>query len=1749
MPGGLLMSAPAAVLDILVYARTQGATSSLTKLERTLQGSAKTADASAKRIEAYGNSISKVGRSATRNVSLPAAAIAAASVKLATDFNQSMEMIHTQAGATQSEVNKLHDEILNLAASGKVTQGPNDLSQALYRLEGAGLRGAKAMSALKQSAHLATVGNADLEDTAKTLAQTWFVGIKGAGNFNNVVGELNATVGAGDLRLSQLVDALGTGVLPAAKQAGLSLQDVTGALAVFGDETNNVSGFAAQFATALHFLTNPSDKAKNALDSINLSQQKFVRDLQQPHGLLLALTQLRNQLETLPGGAKGPQAQQILGDILPGGRGRVLLVLMNQLDRYQGKLDQIKGTQAQFGSSVKKSMDLPANQLRADLAKLEAEAVVLGEQLTPPVTALAGDLTTLLGLLGQIPHATELLIGAMVFGPVLRSIGATITAYGQLNRVLIGTGETASGGFASSLARGLGPAIAAAGIGDVITTAVQGDTDKAMVQGGGLLAGALVGGIVGGLPGAMVGAGVGDVLGHLLGSQVNTDPFHNSVDAVTKALAGASRAAKAYDRAQSDVHDASQRVTRTTDAQHQAEQHLLDVRRKYGPDSQQAIKAENDLARATRSHSTAVKSLQLAERVSAAERGIYETKERAAANTVMRDLLHEQAVRRSILKQEAQARASGTLTRKEELDYGRRLSQVNRLAAKDQKDLNDIQIRAGKEIGPKFANSLGDLTDKLKKYRDRTDQSTGAQAKWTKQGVQLALQAYATSKGLKVSYGELDHFASRAIKSGDATKYMHNHLDQLGHAVKTSGDDARKWAKQWGDQLDRGPKAMNDAVGGMLKELGKLPPGVAKIAGQAALNQIQAARQAGTISGNTYSVLRKTVLSELDKLKSGATKESNDTKQNVTRATGQTSSTVSHDFHNMNQTAVQALGNLVSNANSIGKAMGISQEIKWSSTSGSAHNKPTSHARQQGGIDALTRVPGQGTGDKVPVHVAGKLFAYTEPGELLGVMNQKAAAEWMAWNSAVPRFAEGGVRRMATGGMAAMVAEANKFESHHFPYVLGGGHGSFGIQPVDCSGAVSDVLHAAGLLNAPMVSGSLMNWGKSGKGPLTVYANPEHTFMSLDGRYFGTSGSNPAGGAGWVEGGYPASYLSGFAARTMDVKGALEQVKRILLEPQIAMGAPGQAMLDKARKEANNWLSKHQPAGAFGGGQALQEMFKGGKTVAASWYGGPPGTRGGSGHVLDSHSFAELGWSGGSETAATGLGGLPYGAKVQIGYKGKSMLGEKWDVGAGGGGVGGFPRAVDLWVAMADAIGFDKSAGLDLIQVKSAQEGGFIDLWGNGMAHLAKGGALHIPKHLRHLTHVDKARKRRHDLDGLIHKIKGLGLGQHQIGHISDLDTQVQTFEDLAQRASDITGDGLPQKVPGPGGDLDQAGWLGKELNALWKLRGALITAQDQIKRIRDRIQKQTDDAEKRLHELKREARHASQRIHKLRHGRQLSKSDLDDMRKDKRRVDHRISDLGDKKHLSKAEHDELRHLKVANKLRERALSSGKEPLSNRLQDLLASLQDDQKARSIQVDALSGDNGIIPALRDRRGKLSDTLSNFMSLDDIQGIGSTKDLHTKLMSPVDHRFGGQLLSTQLALVDLGKPSGSALDGLDVASLVEFSKLVQVGAFATDAFGTVPKRHGGGMGGYGYSVPDGTRDVLRRLLPEEGVIDGETMNRGLSVAPAPPPVLYADLDIYVGDEKIASIADQRIELHAKKGGRTTRHQVQAKVRLPA
>jgi cell wall-associated NlpC family hydrolase len=109
----------------------------------------------------------------------------------------------------------------------------------------------------------------------------------------------------------------------------------------------------------------------------------------------------------------------------------------------------------------------------------------------------------------------------------------------------------------------------------------------------------------------------------------------------------------------------------------------------------------------------------------------------------------------------------------------------------------------------------------------------------------------------------------------------------------------------------------------------------------------------------------------------------------------------------------------------------------------------------------------------------------------------------------------GGLALPAPGTPEAIVKMIDAGNQIAFdPYIYGGGHASFIAAGYDCSGSVSYVLHAGGLLASPLDSEQFLQYGLPGKGSwITIYTNgPTHAYMEIAGLWFDTAAQTALNG-------------------------------------------------------------------------------------------------------------------------------------------------------------------------------------------------------------------------------------------------------------------------------------------------------------------------------------------------------------------------------------------------------------------------------------------------------------------------------------------------------------------------------------------------------------------------------------------------------------------------------------------------------------
>lgn len=247
-------------------------------------------------LKSVGESMTSVGTKLSAEVTLPIVGIGVAATKMASDFQASMEMLVTQAGLPADQLKNLTAQVQAFAESG-AQQGPEVLAQGLYHIVSLGVPAAHAMEVLKLASEGAAMSQANLEDVASALGAAVASNIKGSGDYQQSMAILNATVGAGNMRMQDLATSLGN-VLPQATTAGLSLKDVGAAMATMTDNGMPAADAATRLHMAIALMAAPTQQATDALKSIGITQLQLADDMRNK-GLLAALTDLKDHLDAV----------------------------------------------------------------------------------------------------------------------------------------------------------------------------------------------------------------------------------------------------------------------------------------------------------------------------------------------------------------------------------------------------------------------------------------------------------------------------------------------------------------------------------------------------------------------------------------------------------------------------------------------------------------------------------------------------------------------------------------------------------------------------------------------------------------------------------------------------------------------------------------------------------------------------------------------------------------------------------------------------------------------------------------------------------------------------------------------------------------------------------------------------------------------------------------------------------------------------------------------------------------------------------------------------------------------------------------------------------------------------------------------------------------------------------------------------------------------------------------------------------
>ncbi|MFI0897061.1 phage tail tape measure protein [Streptomyces sp. NPDC020983] len=345
---------------------------------------------SASKLERRLGKLAKAGLATGAALAAGVAVGLAEGTKKAVAFEAEMKKIQTQAGASAKDVGTLSKQVLELGKS--TQQGPQKLAESLYHLKSVGMDNVEAMTALKTASDLAAVGGSDLEATTNALAGAWRTGIKGADNFGKTAATVNAIIGAGNMRMEDMVAALGTGILPTAKTFGLTFAQVGGALALFTDEGIDSASAATRLRMSISLLAAPSKAAEKQLKKIGLTGNMLGKAMRSKDGIIGAIKLLSEHLGK--SGLDATHQAALLSRAFGGGKSSsAILSMVNNLDVLEKKQVQINSSMGKYGPAVEAQRKTAAAQLKIIRSNLEVFAIKTGNVLLPPLTGFVTYIT------------------------------------------------------------------------------------------------------------------------------------------------------------------------------------------------------------------------------------------------------------------------------------------------------------------------------------------------------------------------------------------------------------------------------------------------------------------------------------------------------------------------------------------------------------------------------------------------------------------------------------------------------------------------------------------------------------------------------------------------------------------------------------------------------------------------------------------------------------------------------------------------------------------------------------------------------------------------------------------------------------------------------------------------------------------------------------------------------------------------------------------------------------------------------------------------------------------------------------------------------------------------------------------------------------------------------------------------------------------------------------------------------------
>lgn len=322
-----------------------------------------------------GSAISKIGSLASKGLKVATVAItgtaaalggvAAAAIKVGSDFESQMSRVKAISGATGEEFEQLKAQAMQLGAD--TSFSASQAAEGMENLAAAGFTTSEIMSAMPGLLNLAAASGEDLASSSDIAAST----LRGFGLAASDAAHVADVLAANANRTNSSVADTGEAmkyIAPLARAAGLSLEETAAAIGIMANAGVNGSQAGTSLRGALSRLSKPTKDMSEAMDELGIS-------FYDSNGKMKSLTEQVGMLRQATEGMTDEQKNNYLVTLYGQEALSGMLALINE---GEGSLGELTNAYKNCDGAAKEAAETMQDNLSGALEQLSGSAETLG---------------------------------------------------------------------------------------------------------------------------------------------------------------------------------------------------------------------------------------------------------------------------------------------------------------------------------------------------------------------------------------------------------------------------------------------------------------------------------------------------------------------------------------------------------------------------------------------------------------------------------------------------------------------------------------------------------------------------------------------------------------------------------------------------------------------------------------------------------------------------------------------------------------------------------------------------------------------------------------------------------------------------------------------------------------------------------------------------------------------------------------------------------------------------------------------------------------------------------------------------------------------------------------------------------------------------------------------------------------------------------------------------------------------------